>query len=122
MPSKDAWAAAEECVDIIEDGTLEIDGVKYRLGNYVTYRDPSKFATIIDRHMGRRWIPVGERLPEIGVAVLIPAPPGADPPASVARLETADRVFYEWCAECEAYNERCEPTHWQPLPPPPSED
>lgn len=60
-----------------------------------------------------RWIPVEERLPDIGVSVLCssPEPPGED------RVWIWQREQYEWYFPDA--NEMGTPTHWMPLPEPP---
>jgi hypothetical protein len=59
------------------------------------------------------WIPVGERLPDIGVSVLCSSkePPGED------LVWIGQREQYEWYFP--GANEMGEPTHWMPLPEPP---
>lgn len=61
------------------------------------------------------WIPVSERLPEIGVSVLCSSddPPGED------RVWIGQREEYEWYFP--GANEMGTPTHWMPLPEPPSQ-
>ena len=60
-----------------------------------------------------RWIPVEERLPEIGVSVLCssPEPPGDD------WVWIGQREEHEWYFP--GANEMGTPTHWMPLPEPP---
>jgi hypothetical protein len=59
------------------------------------------------------WIPVSERLPEIGVSVLCSSkePPGED------WVWIGQREQYEWYFP--GANEMGTPTHWMPLPEPP---
>lgn len=61
----------------------------------------------------QRWIPVTERLPDIGVSVLCssPEPPGDD------AVWIGQREEYEWYFP--GANEMGTPTHWMPLPEPP---
>ena len=60
-----------------------------------------------------RWIPVEERLPDIGVSVLCssPGPPGED------MVWIGQREQYEWYFP--GANEMGTPTHWMPLHEPP---
>ena len=60
-----------------------------------------------------QWIPVSERLPEIGVSVLCSSkePPGED------WVWIGQREEYEWYFPVA--NEMGTPTHWMPLPEPP---
>jgi hypothetical protein len=63
----------------------------------------------------QRWIPVSERLPDIGVSVLCSSkePPEED------LVWIGQREQYEWYFP--GANEMGEPTHWMPLPEPPAE-
>jgi len=60
-----------------------------------------------------KWIPVSERLPEIGVSVLCSSndPPGED------LVWVGQREQYEWYFP--GANEMGTPSHWMPLPAPP---
>lgn len=73
------------------------------------------FAT--DTNVGGKWIPVGERLPEPFVSVLVNIP-GEKP------FPTVREGFLEpngmWYAKMFRYN-KDEVTHWMPLPEPPKE-
>jgi hypothetical protein len=67
-----------------------------------------------------RWIPVTERLPEEGIAVLVSNGNGE---SAVARLFDADDLLWitsEWRGREGHYLSPC-PTHWMPLPKPPKE-
>lgn len=71
-----------------------------------------------------KWIPVSERLPENKVWVLIAGHEFGDP--SKPRLfQVAMRngtTFFNNGAECLEEDECWNPTHWMPLPEPPSPD
>jgi len=62
----------------------------------------------------RRWIPVGERLPEEGVDVLV----SRDGRCHVAGYETFRNGNVHWTL---ASFESVTPTHWMPLPAPPED-
>ena len=68
---------------------------------------------LLQRTRSGGWIPVGERLPEIGVSVLCSSkePPGED------LVWIGQREQYEWYFP--GANEMGTPTHWMPLPEPP---
>jgi hypothetical protein len=65
----------------------------------------------------RQWIPVSERLPEVGVRVLVSN--GRD--ASVGSREHPHYEAQYGKAEWQLDNwDACDPTHWMPLPAPPT--
>jgi hypothetical protein len=68
---------------------------------------------IVPLYRAPRWIPVSERLPDIGVSVLCSSkePPGED------LVWIGQREQYDWYFP--GANEMGEPTHWMPLPEPP---
>lgn len=70
---------------------------------------------VTDAFVKPRWIPVGERLPEIGVSVLCSSPErlGDD------WVWIGQREEYDWYFP--GANEMGTPTHWMPLPAPPTD-
>lgn len=96
-----------------------------RLRFYAVETFALPIATVIDSAAGeierlraeRRWIPVGERMPEDGKAVLV-----------LDGCHHADRRFIgivlngEWCDQnFYILDGRRTPTHWMPLPPLPND-
>lgn len=66
---------------------------------------------------GREWVSVVDELPDIGVSVLLYAPEYI---VSEGLLATNEGGEGEWQWSDGAAGE-CEPTHWMPLPPDPTE-
>ncbi len=70
-----------------------------------------------------KWIPVSERLPDIGVSVLMHYKSGLNMTAGFLVDVDEDRTM--WCAYTDdGFYTDCdyEPTHWMPLPEPPKEE
>lgn len=65
----------------------------------------------------QRWIPVTERLPEVGKIVLVYGSRGG---IYTARLERDGR-YADW-HKLNSKTHYCKPTHWMPLPEPPKGD
>lgn len=63
---------------------------------------------ILIAEIRNEWIPVGERLPEVGVSVLVYEPN--------RHIQKTCRDNYDWILP-----HKSNVTHWQPLPNPPSE-
>jgi len=76
-------------------------------------------AKILAPHLRPEWIPVGERLPELGERVLIIDAPYGEPIYGSARRERfRDRIV--WIEEgvgARTAGTRTAVTHWMPLPP-----
>jgi hypothetical protein len=78
----------------------------------------------------RKWIPVTERLPEVGEDVLIYAVGKSDDFSSVMaitdriifRLFTSSEGVEAWSSPWQYFMTNYEITHWMPLPEPPKED
>jgi hypothetical protein len=69
---------------------------------------------IVPLYRAPRWIPVEERLPDIGVSVLC----SSKEPPSQDLVWIGQREQYEWYFP--GANEMGQPTHWMPLPEPPA--
>jgi len=77
-----------------------------------------------------RWIPVTERLPEVGEDVLVYAVGKSDDFSSVIAI--ADRIIFRlfpssegvetWSSPWQYFMTNYEITHWMPLPEPPKEE
>lgn len=68
-----------------------------------------------------RWIPVGERLPETGVDVLVKFPQNM----AVASIDIGEWVVNSgdgWCTDINLAGGEKNPTHWMPLPQGPEEE
>ena len=61
-----------------------------------------------------RWIPVGERLPELVERVMVCN--AKDGWVTIGSRELTG-TYHHW--DGDDYEELCEPTHWMPLPEPP---
>lgn len=83
------------------------DGTLYLMADYLI----GKGVTI------QRWIPVTERLPEVGKIVLVYGSRGG---IYTARLERDGR-YADW-HKLNSKTHYCKPTHWMPLPEPPKGD
>lgn len=69
----------------------------------------------------KRWIPVGERLPETGVDVLVKFPQNM----AVASIDIGEWVVNSgdgWCTDINLAGGEKNPTHWMPLPQGPEEE
>jgi hypothetical protein len=62
----------------------------------------------------RRWIPVGERLPEMDERVMVGN--ATDGWVTVGSRQLTG-AYHHW--DGDDHEELCEPTHWMPLPAPP---
>ena len=62
----------------------------------------------------RRWIPVGERLPEIDERVMVGNATDGWVTVGSRHLTGA---YHHW--DGDDHEELCEPTHWMPIPAPP---
>ena len=95
-----------DCRDEIKRLRTQGDGLADRVGSL--FRETQD----LYRHIATQqpWIPVSERLPDIGVSVLCSSkePPGED------LVWIGQREQYEWYFP--GANEMGQPTHWQPLP------
>lgn len=76
-----------------------------------------------DNNVGGKWIPVSERLPEVGKNVLMyfKKEGGTIVSGYFAYMEEETPIWNAytdggWYTDCE-----CKPTHWMPLPEPPKE-
>lgn len=68
-----------------------------------------------------RWIPVGERLPETGVDVLVKFPQNM----AVASIDIGEWVVNSgdgWCTDINLAGGEKNPTHWMPLPKGPEDE
>lgn len=70
----------------------------------------------------RQWIPVSERLPEIGETVLAFEPVDGVEPAQLQRRSAAFAADGWWDLQDEQPSRLHNVTHWMPLPNPPQED
>lgn len=67
-----------------------------------------------------KWIPVTERLPELGKYVMVYGNRGGIYTAYLSRY-WPDSDYIAW-HKLNSKNHHCEPTHWMPLPEPPKGD
>ena len=95
-------ACARACAEMMLQGTGQ------KLGEEWARR-------VMDEHYPPRWIPVGERLPEMGARVMVGH-------AVDGWVGIGERVltgtYLHWEDDGEDLHE---PTHWMPLPSPPGE-
>lgn len=99
-------ASARACAEMMLQGTGQ------KLGEELARR-------VMDEHYPPRWIPVGERLPEEGVRVLVCNIYGGSLPNQGDTGYVVDNGVIEdeeWCIPDDPF---FHVTHWMPLPEPP---
>ena len=109
--AEDALENAGQAADAIETLCEIVATAHGELANVIQSYEESK----------PRWIPVEERFPDDGVYVLVRYKSND---MAVACVFDRDENFFfwraqtddGWCADCDT-----EPTHWMPLPEPPTE-
>lgn len=104
--SDDAQETMREAADAIEELSKQLDDMNE--ANIALYGALP------------RWIPVGERLPETGVDVLVKFPQNM----AVASIDIGEWVVNSgdgWCTDINLAGGEKNPTHWMPLPQGPEE-
>lgn len=81
--------------------------------------DPKVLAWLAKRELERRWIPVSERMPELDKKVLLLFPAYDNHIEDGCIGDEGDGPCH-YFFDGDSLNQ--EPTHWQPLPSPPSTD